>query len=117
MVPLGKSASDVTTGCCQYPPALRVTYLSILALIGSRWGTPGLTPASILLESIRVGGHRWVKFKIDEGVILQFLRDAGEGGAPDHHHANAIAAHTEISAKRVAVVCQKSVEIHAQNFK
>jgi hypothetical protein len=57
--------------------------------------------------------YRWVKFKIDEGVILQFLRDAGEGGTPDHHHANTMAAHTEISAKRVAVVCQKSVEIHA----
>jgi hypothetical protein len=56
--------------------------------------------------------YRWVKFKIHEGVILQFLRDAGEGGAPDHHHADAIAAHTEISAKRVAVVCRKSVEIH-----
>ena len=25
------------------------------------------------------------------------------GGAPDHHHADAIAAHTEISAKRVPV--------------
>jgi hypothetical protein len=34
--------------------------------------------------------YRWVKFKIDEGVILQFLRDAGEGGTPGHHHANEI---------------------------
>ena len=57
--------------------------------------------------------YRWVKFKIHEGVILQFLRDAGEGGAPDHHHANAIAAQTEISAKRVAAVCRKSAEIHS----
>jgi hypothetical protein len=64
-----------------------------------------------------VAGHialyRWVKFKIHEGVILQFLRDAGEGGAPDHHHADVIAAHTEISAKRVERVCRKSVEIHS----
>lgn len=57
--------------------------------------------------------YRWVKFKIHEGVILQFLRDAEEGGAPDHHHAVAIAAHTKISAERVAVVCRKSVEIHS----
>lgn len=57
--------------------------------------------------------YRWVKFKIHEGVILQFLRDAAEDGAPDHHHADAIAAHTEISAERVAVVCQKSVEINS----
>jgi hypothetical protein len=54
-----------------------------------------------------------VKFKIHEGVILQFLRDAREGGAPDHHHADAIAVHTEISAERVAAVCRKSVEIHS----
>jgi len=57
--------------------------------------------------------YRWVKFKIHEGVILQFLRDAAEGGAPDHHHADAIAAHTEISAKRIESVCRKSMEIHA----
>ena len=57
--------------------------------------------------------YRWVKFKIHEGVILQFLRDAGEGGAPDHHHADVIAAHTGISAKRVETVCRKSVEIHS----
>ena len=57
--------------------------------------------------------YRWVKFKIHEGVILQFLRDAGESGAPDHHHANAIAAHTGVSVARVAVVCRKSREIQA----
>ena len=55
--------------------------------------------------------YRWVKFKIHEGVILRFLRDAGEGGSPDHHHADVIATYTEIPAKRVAVVCRKSVEI------
>jgi hypothetical protein len=57
--------------------------------------------------------YRWVKFKIHEGVILQFLRDAGESGAPDHHHVDAIAAHTEISVARVAAVCRKSAEIHS----
>ena len=56
--------------------------------------------------------YRWVKFKVHEGVILQFLRDAREGGAPDHHHADAIALHTEISVERVASVCRKSMEIY-----
>jgi len=56
--------------------------------------------------------YRWVKFKIQEGVVLQFLRDAGETGAPDHHHADAIAAHTDISPQRVAAVCGKSPQIH-----
>ena len=57
--------------------------------------------------------YRWVKFKIHEGVILQFLRDSGEGGAPDHHHAEAIAAHTGVPVGRVTVVCRKSPEIHS----
>lgn len=56
--------------------------------------------------------YRWVKFKIHEGVILQFLRDAGEGGAPDHHHVDAIAAHTKIVARRVDFVCRKSAQIN-----
>ena len=67
----------------------------------------------IVAVAAHVALYRWVKFKIHEGVILQFLRDAGEGGAPDHHHADAIAAHTEISVERVSVVCRKSVEIHS----
>lgn len=57
--------------------------------------------------------YRWVKFKIQEGVILQFLRDSAEEGAPDHHHATAIAAHTQLSAERVSAVCAKSKEIIA----
>ena len=57
--------------------------------------------------------YRWVKFKIHEGVILQFLRDAREEGAPDHHHADAIAAHTRVPVERVVVVCRKSVEIYS----
>jgi hypothetical protein len=65
----------------------------------------------LLAVAAHVALYRWVRYKIHEGVILQFLRDAAEGGAPDHHHADAIAAHTEIPAKRVAVVCRKSSEI------
>jgi len=57
--------------------------------------------------------YRWVRFKIQEGVILQFLRDAGESGAPDHHHVDEIAAHTELPAERVEQVCRKSVEIQS----
>ena len=74
----------------------------------------------VLVVLVAVAAHialyRWVKFKIHEGVILQFLRDAVEGGAPDHHHADAIAAHTDISAKRVELVCRKSTEIHSDQI-
>ena len=70
-----------------------------------------------LVVFVAVAGHvaiyRWVKFKIQEGVILQFLRDALRGSSSGHQHANAIAENTGISAKRVALVCQKSDEIHS----
>ena len=67
----------------------------------------------VVVIAAHIGLYRWVKFKIQEGVILQFLRDAGEGGTPDHHHADAIAGHTKMSAKRAEVVCRKSVEVHS----
>lgn len=69
-----------------------------------------------LVVLVAAGAHvalyRWIKFKIHEGVILQFLRDTAEGGAPDHHHVDAIAAHTRIPQRRVALVCRKSADIH-----
>jgi hypothetical protein len=54
----------------------------------------------LVAGAAHVALYRWIKFKIHEGVILQFLRDA-----------EAIAAHTRISTKRVAAVCRKSTEI------
>ena len=68
-----------------------------------------------LVVLVAVAAHvalfRWVKFKVHEGVILQFLRDAREEGGPDYHHAEAIAAHTDIAMERVLKVCLKSSEI------
>jgi hypothetical protein len=71
--------------------------------------------ALVVLVTItaHVALYRWVKFKIHEGVILKFLRDAREGGLSEPYQTEAIAAHTEISAKRVAVVCRKSVDMHS----
>ena len=66
---------------------------------------------------VAVGGHvalfRWVKFKVQEGVILKFLREAGEQGAAHSRHVDAIAAHADIKAKRVAEVCRKSAAIQS----
>ena len=67
----------------------------------------------VVAVAAHVAIYRWVKFKIHEGVILQFLRDSVEGGAPDHHHADVIAEHTKLSAMRVEIVCRKSAEIEA----
>lgn len=66
----------------------------------------------LVTVTAHVALYRWVKFKVHEGVILKFLRDAREGGASEHYQADAIAAHTEISAERVALVCRKSVDVH-----
>jgi hypothetical protein len=63
----------------------------------------------LVVAAAHIALYRWVKFKIHEGVILRLLRDTGEGG--DHYHTDAIAAKTEISSKRVAAVCRKSLEI------
>jgi hypothetical protein len=77
--------------------------------------TSELIIALVVLVAVaaHVALYRWVKFKIQEGVILQFLRDAACEGAPDHHHADAIAAHTRLTAERVAAVCRKSAGIQA----
>lgn len=67
----------------------------------------------LVAVAAHVALYRWVKFKIHEGVVLQFLRDAAESGAPDHHHAEVIADHTDISAERVESVCRRSIEIRS----
>lgn len=67
----------------------------------------------LVVVAAHVGLYRWVKFKIHEGVILKFFREAGEGDTSGYHSAEAIAAKTEISVRRVGVVCRKSVEIHS----
>jgi hypothetical protein len=65
----------------------------------------------LVVVAAHIALYRWVKFKIHEGVILRYLRDAREESFPDYHHADAIAVHTELAAKRVALVCRKSAEI------
>jgi hypothetical protein len=72
-----------------------------------------------LVVLVTVAGHvalyRWVKFKIHEGVILKFLRESTGVEASESYQADDIAAHTEISAERVALVCRKSAEIHSDS--
>ena len=67
----------------------------------------------VVAVAAHIAIYRWVKFKIHEGVIVQFLRDAAQEGAPDHHHADAIAGHTGIAAARVSAVCRKSAGIQS----
>ena len=53
--------------------------------------------------------YRWVKFKIDEGAITQFLKDATE---QPFHSSAAIATHTSIPVERVRILCRRSKQIH-----
>ena len=66
----------------------------------------------LVTVAAHVALYRWVKFKIHEGLILNYLRSAGEEGTSNYHHADAIAGHTQLTAKRIAVVCQNSGQIH-----
>ena len=61
----------------------------------------------IIAVLAHVALYRWVRFKIHEGIIIQFLRDAAENGAADSSAA-AIAAHTDLPLKRVQAVCTRS---------
>lgn len=56
--------------------------------------------------------YKWVKFKIDEGVILKFLQELK---AQRWCRSEAISSSTRIPVDRVAAVCRKSnnIEGHA----
>ena len=65
----------------------------------------------LVVVAAHVWLYAWVKFKMQEGVILQFLRDSSEGGEYAYHSASAIAAHTNIAIERVVAVCTRSRQI------
>lgn len=55
--------------------------------------------------------YRWVKFKIDEGVILKCLEDAKTAADPAQLSSQAIAGQTQMKLQRVALICQQSPKI------
>ncbi|ARU87956.1 hypothetical protein [Pseudomonas sp. M30-35] len=55
--------------------------------------------------------YRWVKFKIDEGVVLKCLEDAKTTSGDAHLSSQSIAQHTQMKLQRVATVCQQSPKI------
>ncbi|WP_339487115.1 hypothetical protein [Pseudomonas sp. EL_65y_Pfl2_R95] len=55
--------------------------------------------------------YRWVKFKIDEGVVLKCLGDATSQGSAAPLSTQAIAQQTQVKLQRVAKVCQRSPKI------
>ena len=67
----------------------------------------------LVVVAAHIALYRWVKFKVHEGVILKFLHEAGQSDTSGYVHAEAIAAKTDLSPRRITAVCHKSVEIHA----
>lgn len=55
--------------------------------------------------------YRWVKFKIDEGVVLKCLEDAKTASGEAYLSSQSIAQHTQMKLQRVAMVCQQSPKI------
>lgn len=66
---------------------------------------------TVVAIAAHVALYRWVRFKIDEGVVLQFLRDSDETGQLNCHSTAAIVTHTALPPERVARVCANSREI------
>lgn len=66
-----------------------------------------------LVVAVAIAAHvwlfRWVKFKIDESVILKFLEEAFGSGV---RSSEEISVRTKLKSKRVTAVCRKSKGIH-----
>jgi len=60
---------------------------------------------------VHVWLYRWMKFKVDEGVVLKFLRDSNKGKIQEFCSSDEISAHTDIAITRISVVCSKSKKI------
>ncbi|MFI8481264.1 hypothetical protein ACIGCM_11910 [Pseudomonas sp. NPDC078700] len=55
--------------------------------------------------------YRWVKFKMDEGVILKCLEDAKTVSTEAALSSQSIAQQTQLKPQRVALICQQSPKI------
>lgn len=52
--------------------------------------------------------YLWVRFKVDEGTILKFLKEAPEG---ESHNSESISENTHLSTARVSKACKRSKAI------
>jgi len=68
-----------------------------------------------LVSVIAIAAHvvifRWVKFKIDEGVICEFLRNAPDDMVHGLPSMETIATGTGLAGKRVDALCARSARI------
>lgn len=70
----------------------------------------------VLVVTIVVAAHLWlflwIKFKMDEGIILKHFHDADKNSA---FNSSEIAMLTDIAEHRVTVVCNKSKQFSNEN--
>lgn len=69
----------------------------------------GVSVAVAVVSGVHVWLHRLLKFKMDEGAILQFL-ESFEGN-DKIHSTNAISTGSGIAVARVTIVCDRSKSI------
>ncbi len=69
----------------------------------------GSSVAVAVILIIHGGLHKLLKFKMDESAILKFFESSD--GDYKFRSTNAISAGTDISVKRVTIVCGKSKAI------
>lgn len=55
--------------------------------------------------------YKWIKFKIDEGVVLKYLRDSTAAHTHATFSSEDIAASVLMTQERVTAVCARSKEI------
>lgn len=55
--------------------------------------------------------YHWVKFKMDEGVVVNALKELFEAGEYDFLSIDAIASSADMALDRVCLVCTKSKKI------
>jgi len=74
--------------------------------------TEKLVIAAVVIVTIaaHVWLYRWVKYKIDEGLILKFLQDS-EPGCGNPLGFDLISTATRLTARRVEAVCARSQAI------
>lgn len=56
--------------------------------------------------------YKWVKFKMDEGLVLQFFQSSAGGSKGKYYRAEDISAETTLSVDRVSSVCSRSKRVN-----
>jgi len=68
-------------------------------------------PAGVLV----LGLFGWLKFKRDEKVVADFLRDSGVEAQPENKTTYEISSSTNLHERRVRKICRKSARIRGED--